>query len=351
TLLDYRQQARKQRQRAESYRSLRDQPAETRDGTRVTLHANIEFPTEIPAALELGAEGVGLYRTEYVYLANDTAPTEDEQYETYVKAIQALDGKPLTLRTIDLGADKMPAGIDTLLDRAERNPFLGCRSIRLCLQNLELFRTQLRAVLRAAAHGPIKIMFPLISNIMELRQARMILDDVREDLEDQGVPVPENIPVGMMIEVPSAAIQAHAFAKEADFFSIGTNDLIQYTVAVDRGNEHIASLYSAAHPAVISLIKEVVRVAKRSDTPVSLCGEMASLPEFTMLLLGLGLRNFSITPPAIPLTKQIIRSVSLQQCQRVARRVAGLDSQKDIANTLKEELRKAVPDAVQARTA
>ncbi|MEM6393200.1 MAG: phosphoenolpyruvate--protein phosphotransferase [Planctomycetota bacterium] len=351
TLLDYRQQARKQRQRAESYRSLRDQPAETRDGTRVTLHANIEFPTEIPPALELGAEGVGLYRTEYVYLASDTAPTEDDQYDTYLAAIKALDGKPLTLRTIDLGADKMPAGIDAILDRTERNPFLGCRSIRLCLQNLELFRTQLRAVLRAAAHGPIKIMFPLISNIMELRQARMILDDVREDLEDQGVPVPDNIPVGMMIEVPSAAIQAHAFAKEADFFSIGTNDLIQYTVAVDRGNEHIASLYSAAHPAVISLIKEVVRVAKRSDTPVSLCGEMASLPEFTMLLLGLGLRSFSITPPAIPLTKQIIRSVSLQQCQRVARRVAGLDSQKDIANTLKEELRKAVPDAVQARNA
>ncbi len=343
TLLDYRQQTQRQAQRAEEYRALADLPAVTKDDVAITLTANIEFPTEVAPALELGAQGVGLYRTEYVYLSQEAPPTEEQQVETYTQAIQALGGRTLTFRTIDLGADKLPAGLDRL-DLHERNPFLGCRSIRLCLQNLDLFRTQLRAILRASVHGPTRIMFPLICNVMELRQAKMVLSDVQEDLLEQGIECQTDLPVGMMIEVPSAALQARAFAKEVDFFSIGTNDLIQYTVAVDRGNEHIASLYSGAHPAVIHLIKETIRAGKRGGVDTSLCGEMASDPDFIMLLLGLGLRSLSVTPPALPSVKQVIRSVTLRQCQTVARKVASMDSQREVLNYLKQELAKALPE-------
>ena len=343
-LMEYRQEIRKRAKFTDSLGALKDKPAATKDGTAIELLANIEFPSEIPVAIENGAMGVGLYRTEFMYLASETEPDEEAQYETYVAAIKALDGRPMTVRTLDLGADKMPEGVHTFTPGAERNPFLGCRSIRLCLQNLPMFKTQLRAILRASVEGPVKIMFPLISNIMELRQARMILSDVMEDLEDQGIAYADNIPIGMMIEVPSAALQARTFAHEADFFSIGTNDLIQYTVAVDRSNERIANLYSAAHPALVTLVKEVIRAAQRGKVDVSLCGEMAGEPEYTMLLLGLGLRTFSMTPPAIPEIKQIIRTVSLDQCRRVARKVNGFDSEREVLNYLKDEVGKILPE-------
>ena len=321
-------------------------PAVTKDGVEINLQANIEFPSEIVSALQKGATGIGLYRTEFVYLAYDTEPSEEQQYEAYIEAVRMLSGKPLTIRTLDLGADKVRPG-HAGFDHVERNPFLGCRSIRLCLQNLPLFKTQLRAILRASAAGPISVMFPLISNVMELRQAKMILNDVMEDLDDEGVPYAHKIPVGIMVEVPSAALQANILASEVDFFSIGTNDLIQYTLAVDRGNERIASLYSAAHPAVIQLIREVVRVAKRTRTPVSLCGEMGGEPEYVMLLLGLGLTSLSITPPAIPEVKRIIRSVTINQCKRVARRVASFDADREVLNYLRDETRKVLPDALE----
>ncbi|MFK7787860.1 MAG: putative PEP-binding protein, partial [Phycisphaeraceae bacterium] len=275
--------------------------------------------------------------------------TEQQQYETYVEAIKSLDGKPLTIRTLDLGADKIAPGLMDLHDEAEPNPFLGCRSIRLCLQHLDLFRTQLRAILRASAEGPIRIMFPLICNIMELRQAKMVLSDVREDLEDQGLAVGE-VPIGMMIEVPSAAIQAAALAKEVDFFSIGTNDLIQYTVAVDRSNERIASLYTGAHPAVLELIKNVVRAANHAKIGVSLCGEMAGDPEFTLLLLGFGLRTLSITPPAIPGIKRVVRSVGIERCKRIARKASSFDNDREVLNYLREELNRITPGAVAGRS-
>jgi len=329
---------------------IRDLPAETKDGVRINLEANIEFPSEIGQALNNGANGIGLYRTEFLYLASKTEPTEEEQYQTYLEAIQNLDGKPLTVRTLDLGADKMDQSHSSGTDPSERNPFLGCRSIRLCLQNLPLFKTQLRAILRASTAGPVKIMFPLISNIMELRQSRMILGDVMEDLEEQDLPYRENIPVGIMVEVPSVAIQAKTFCQEVDFMSIGTNDLIQYTVAVDRGNERIASLYSGAHPAVISLIKSVVQAADKAKVDVSLCGEMASVPEYTMLLLGLGLRSLSITPPALPEVKQIIRAVSIDQCRRVARKASTFDSDREVANYLRDQLSKAIPGVFDGRS-
>ncbi len=329
---------------------IRDLPPETKDGTDINLQANIEFPNEIEQALNNGAKGIGLYRTEFLYLAATTEPTEEEQYQTYLEAINNLKGLPLTVRTLDLGADKMDKFHNTGTDASERNPFLGCRSIRLCLQNLPLFKVQLRAILRASTAGPVRIMFPLISNIMELRQSRMILGDVMEDLEEQGIPYRENIPVGIMVEVPSVAIQAKTFCQEVDFMSIGTNDLIQYTVAVDRGNERIASLYSGAHPAVILLIRDVIRAADKASVDISLCGEMASVPEYTMLLIGLGLRSMSITPPALPEIKQIIRAVSIDQCRRVARKAATFDSDREVANYLRDQLGKAMPGVFDGRS-
>jgi len=347
-LMEYRAEVRRLAAVEDTLSELREKPAITKDGTEIELLANIEFPTEIAAALERGAVGIGLYRTEFLFLASETAPTEDEQYEAYTQAIKALDGRKLTIRTLDLGADKIWSG-DTQTPM-ERNPFLGCRSIRLCLQNLELFKTQLRAILRASAEGPLQIMFPMISNIMELRQAKMILQDVREDLEEQGVAVRSDIPVGIMIEVPSAALRSASLMREVDFFSIGTNDLVQYTVAVDRGNERIASLYSSAHPAVLQLVRDVIRTANRAKFPVSLCGEMAGETDFVMLLLGLGLRQFSMTPPALPEVKKVIRSVTIEQCQKLARRAASFESDRQVMNFLRDELVKVIPEVLDGRS-
>ncbi|MEM1354651.1 MAG: phosphoenolpyruvate--protein phosphotransferase [Planctomycetota bacterium] len=349
-LLEYRQEARALREQTRELAKLKDQPAVTTDGTAVQLLANIEFTEEVPEALGFGAEGVGLYRTEFLFMGVERAPTEDEQFEAYAGALRGLKGRPLTIRTLDLGADKIAPGIADLDDMQEPNPFLGCRSIRLCLQNLDLFRTQMRAIVRASAEGPIRIMFPLISNVMELRQAKMILSDVREDLEDQGLEIKHRLEVGMMVEVPSAALQAHVFAKEADFFSIGTNDLIQYTVAVDRSNERIANLYSGAHPSVLALIKEVVRAGNRAKIGVSICGEMGAEPEFVMLLLGMGLRTFSITPPAIPEVKRLVRSVGIERCKRVARKAQSFDHDREVLNYLRDEMNKVMPAAVSGRS-
>lgn len=346
-LLEYRQYAERINKLGTSLDELRELPAKTVDGTEISLCCNIEFPQEIDAALAKGAVGVGLYRTEFLFLASETEPTQDEQYASYVDALERLGGLPLTIRTLDLGADKLVPGEYNMT--MESNPFLGCRSIRLCLQNLPLFKSQLRAILRASAKGPLRIMFPLISNIMELRQAKMILNDVMEDLDDENIPFDRKIPVGIMIEVPSAAIQAKTLAREVDFFSIGTNDLIQYTVAVDRGNERIASLYSSAHPAVIQLVKDVIRAANRAKIEVSLCGEMAGEPEYVMLLVGLGLRSLSITPPAVPEVKRVIRSVSIAQCQRLARKVGAMETDREVTNFVRDELRKVLPEIYRDR--
>lgn len=328
-------------------KGLQDLPARTLDGVDVNLLANIEFPEEIPAALARGAVGVGLYRTEFMFLSTETEPDEEQQFRSVMKALELMGNRPMTIRTIDLGADKFT---QKHFAAHERNPFLGCRSIRFCLQNLSLFKTHLRAILRASAFGKLRLMFPLITTVMELRQARMILNDVMEDLNEQDIAFDPTIKVGMMIEVPSAALMAQTFTSEVDFFSIGTNDLIQYTLAVDRGNEHVANLYSGANPAVIKLIKDVIRAADRSKIHVSCCGEMAGELEYVIMLLGMGLRNFSMTPPAIPEVKQLIRSVRISDCQKVARRVASYDSERQIINYLKEETRKIIPEAFDGRT-
>jgi phosphotransferase system enzyme I (PtsI) len=325
---------------------LVDLPAVTRDGVKIDLLGNIEFPDEVAVALTKGAEGVGLYRTEFLYLSQEVEPDESEQYDAFVKTIEMLDGRPLTIRTLDLGADKFT---QARIAEPERNPFLGCRSIRLCLQDLNMFKTHLRAILRASAHGKLKIMFPLVTSMMELRQARMILNDVMEDLDEQDIPFDRDLDVGMMIEVPSAALMAKVFTHEVDFFAIGTNDLIQYTLAVDRGNERVASLYSAAHPAVMMLIKDVIRAAKRRNVDVTCCGEMAGELEYIMLLLGMGLRKLSMTPQAIPEVKKIVRSVTMEQCERAARRAASYDSDRQVINYLRDETRKVIPEAFDGR--
>lgn len=314
--------------------------AETTDGEHISLLGNIEFPDEIPSVLENGGGGVGLYRTEFLYLTSGHEPTEEDHYVAYRTAIQHLEGRPLVIRTQDLGADKYT---QEQAEEPERNPFLGCRSIRYSLQNLDGFKTQLRAILRAATAGPVKIMFPLVSTVMEIRQAKMLLADVAEELDEDGIDRGRAVEVGMMVEVPSAALMARAFSSEVSFFSIGTNDLIQYTLAVDRGNERVANLYTGASPAVIQLIKNVIRAARRRDVDVSLCGEVAGEPLYTMLLLGLGLRTLSLVPNQIPVIKAVVRSVSIEHCERIARKVGTFDSERQVLNYLRDELRKIDP--------
>ena len=314
--------------------------AETSDGVEVSLLGNIEFPDEIPAVLENGGGGVGLYRTEFLYLTSGHEPTEEDHFLAYRTAIEHLEGRPLVIRTQDLGADKYT---QEQAEEPERNPFLGCRSIRYSLQNLDGFKTQLRAILRAATAGPVKIMFPLVSTVMEIRQAKMLLADVAEELDEEGIERGHEVEVGMMVEVPSAALMARAFSSEVSFFSIGTNDLIQYTLAVDRGNERVANLYTGASPAVIQLIKNVIRAARRRDVDVSLCGEVAGEPLYTMLLLGLGLRTLSLVPNQIPVIKAVVRSVTIEHCERIARKVGTFDSERQVLNYLRDELRKIDP--------
>ncbi len=333
-----------QQERFSVYRSMLRNTAllepVTKDGTRIQLLGNIEFPHEVESVFANGGEGVGLYRTEFLFLTSDHEPTEEEQFAAYKETVELLKGRPLTIRTLDLGADKYT---QNRASEPERNPFLGLRSIRYCLQHKALFKTQLRAILRASAFGPMKVMFPLVSTVMELRQARLILNDVAEELAEEGIRYDQNIPIGIMVETPSAALMANAFAKEVSFFSIGTNDLIQYTLAVDRGNERVAHLYSGASPAVLYLVKTVVRTARRSGIDCSLCGEVAGEAIYTMLLIGLGLRTLSLVPSQIPLIKRVIRSTTVENCEELARRVGSFDSERQVLNTLRDELRKVDP--------
>jgi len=322
---------------------LRDKPAVTQDGLQVSLLSNIEFPYEVQTSLEKGAEGIGLYRTEFLYLRSETEPTEDDHYEAYHSVAQTTGGRPVIIRTLDLGADKYT---QSQTHEPERNPFLGLRSIRYCLQNLPPFKVQLRAILRTSVEGDVRIMFPLISGLMELRQAKMALGDAMEDLEEMGMPFRRDIPVGIMVETPAAAVQIRELLRETDFISVGTNDLIQYTLAVDRGNERVASLYTASHPAVLRMLRDIVREANRANVPCSLCGEMAGEPMYTLFLLGLGLRQFSMAPNDIPEIKKIIRSTTMARAVRVARRALSFDTDRQVSNYLRDETRRIAPEAL-----
>lgn len=343
TLSEYRQRQAQVSTYREQLRTTADLQPVTLDGERIELLGNIEFPDEVESVLANGGEGVGLYRTEFLYLTSGHEPDEEAHFSAYTRAVELLQGRPLVIRTQDLGADKYT---QEQSEEPERNPFLGCRSIRYSLQNLGGFKTQLRAILRASVLGPVKIMFPLVSTVTELRQAKLILGDVSEELNEEGIEHDPSIEIGMMVETPSAALMARTFASEVSFFSIGTNDLIQYTLAVDRGNERVANLYSGASPAVLQLIKAIVRAARRREVSVSLCGEVAGEPIYTMLLLGLGLRTLSLVPSQIPVLKKVVRSVTIEQCERVARKVGTFDSERQVLNYLRDELKKIDPSSL-----
>lgn len=324
---------------------LRDLPAETKDGCKAALLGNIEFPQEAGHCIDRGATGVGLYRTEFLYVDKTEDPNESEQYEAYMNVLRALGpNRPVVIRTLDLGADKLFHRADLQLD--EKNPSLGLRSVRLCLRNLGLFKTQLRAILRASCHGDVRIMFPMISTIMELRQCKMILADVKEELEEERIDFNPKLPIGTMIEVPSAALMAEQMAKEVNFFSIGTNDLIQYTLAADRTNENVASLYSAGDPAVLRLIDQVIRASAKHNIEVCVCGEMSGDPIYTILLLGLGLRQLSMTPQNIPEIKKIIRSTTIEEAKQIAQEVMRFETARDVNNYLREQTRRILPEVV-----
>jgi phosphotransferase system enzyme I (PtsI) len=341
TLQQYNRYAQQMTQFVSQLNELRDLPAETRDGVHVQLLGNIEFPNEAEMVVAKGGQGIGLYRTEFLYLYGGQEPTEEDHYNAYAEAIRSLGKCPVVIRTMDLGADKLPhAGWHP----NETNPVLGLRSIRYCLQDLPLFKTQLRAILRASVLGDVRVMFPLITNLQELRQAKMILRDVMEDLDEYAVPYNAQMPVGIMIETPSSALTAGLLANESDFFSIGTNDLIQYTLAVDRANEHVSTLFSAAEPAVLRLIRSVVQDAHKAGIGLSICGEVASDPEFIMLLMGMGVRTLSLAPPMIPEVKKIIRSVTIEECNELARKIATMDSPRQIKNYLRDAATRILPE-------
>lgn len=327
-----------ERRRAKELQNL---PAVTTDGVRIEIFANIESPEEIPSALEHGAEGIGLYRTEFLFLAHSFQPAERDHYDAYTRAVRLLGKRRLIIRTLDLGADKVPTeGFER-----ESNPFLGTRAIRLCLQRPAMFRQQLRAILRSAGGGDVGLMIPMISSLAEVKAAREAVESVRAELEAEGQPSGRGMQFGIMIEVPSAAVTADLLAPHVDFFSVGTNDLIAYSIAVDRGNERVASLYQPGHPAILRLLKTIIETGSKHGKGVSVCGEMSSDINFTLLLLGLGLRNLSVVPPMIPELKKLIRSVSMADAQAVAARALTFDDSAAVMDYLRGETRKALPES------
>ena len=326
-LRTYRARADRQDARAQRLAAMRDAPAETRDGVRVHLAANVELMEEIPVAVDLGAESIGLFRTEFLYLERPDLPSEDEQYAHAVAALKSAAGRTITFRTLDLGGDKMPAAVRI---PSGQNPSLGLRSIRYSLHQPELFRTQLRALYRAAATGPLEIMFPLISGVAELRTAKAICQDVCASLKREGMLHDPEVPLGVMAETPSAAFIADLLAEESAFLSIGTNDLIQYSLAADRENEHVGYLYHPLHPAIMRALQLIVAGAAKHDRPVAMCGDMAGDPTLVLVLLGLGLRNLSMAPRQIPLVKSIVRACTLADAERLARSALGLRTESEV---------------------
>ncbi len=337
TVLEYRELRRREAASSAALLSLRDLPAETTDKARIELMANIDHVDEIGGALDHGAEGVGLYRTEYLFMTAAQMPDEESHYASACAVLDALTGRCATFRTFDLGADKLASLIRS---SGEANPALGLRSIRLCLTEAvrPLFKAQLRGLLRASPRGPMRIMFPMISGLGELRQARAVYDEAAAELESEGMSIGSDIQVGVMIEMPSAAVVADLIAPEVDFFSIGTNDLIQYTLAVDRVNEHVSYLYEPLHPALLRLIKTVVDAAKRHGIAVAVCGEMAGDPVVAPVLLGLGLEELSMNAVSIPEVKSVVRSCSAQQLRALVDQVLQMATAAEIRGAVEELL-------------
>ncbi|HVV81677.1 MAG TPA: phosphoenolpyruvate--protein phosphotransferase [Kofleriaceae bacterium] len=339
TVAEFRDEQRRQMAVEQALLGNRDLPAKTKDGTEVALFANIDGPEEIDDAIEHGAVGIGLTRTEFLFMVGDRIPDEETHYRSAVDALERMRGKPVTIRTFDLGADKLAGFLEEArLD--EVNPALGLRSTRLCLHELGrgLFRAQLRGLLRASVHGPLRLMFPMISGVGELRAARRVLDEVKGELRTEGVPFDEQIRVGIMIEMPSAAMCADLLAPEVDFFSIGTNDLIQYTMAVDRVNELVSYLYEPLHPAILRLVQTVTRAADAAGISASVCGEMAGDPVVAPVLVGLGLVELSMSAVAIPEVKAVLRATSRAELSELSDRLLKLPTASDIREAVTEYL-------------
>ena len=313
--------------------NLNNLPSETQDGKKIQLKANIEIAEELESVHAYNAEGIGLFRSEFLVMQAGQEKDEERQFLVYKKILEGMDGFPVTIRTLDVGGDKL---INEIAQKEEKNPLLGWRAIRFCLERTDVFKVQLRALLRASVYGQLRIMFPMISGVEELEKANEVLEEVKTELKGKGIAFADHIPVGCMIEVPSAALTSDILARKADFFSIGTNDLIQYTIAVDRGNEKITSMYEPFHPAVLRLIKMVVENGHKVGIPVGMCGEMAGDPVATVILLGLGLDELSMSAFSLPEIKRIIRSATILEAEEFVGALSDMRSFKDIDRYVRE---------------
>ncbi len=347
TFFEYGQLVRKQVTLEEKLRETRDKPAVTLDGVQVMLSANIEQPADAEAVALSGAEGVGLFRTEYLFINRDTLPNEEEQLQAYRQVAAALKPHPVVIRTLDLGGDKF---LSHLHLPQEMNPFLGWRAIRFCLQEKDIFRAQLRAILRASAEGNVKMMYPMVSCLREVEEARALVEEYKQELRRENLPFDENLEIGVMVEIPSAALAAGALARRVKFFSIGTNDLIQYSLAVDRLNEKIAHLYEPTHPAILRLIQMTVESARQQGIWVGVCGEMASDPALAPLLLGLGVDELSVAPPNVPRIKYLIRRMKLSEAQELAQFALQCESGSEIQARCEAYARKVASSLFENRS-
>jgi len=325
----------------------RDLAATTKDGVTLQLLANIELVEEMGDALKFGAEGIGLYRSEFLFISKSPGlPNEEEHFEAYCRLAREMAPHPTVIRTFDLGGKKLARDV---IGTKEDNPVLGLRGLRLCMKHRDLFRTQLRAILRASAFGDIKIMFPLVSSVQELRQAKALLRELKAELDKEGKKYDPDVEVGIMIEVPAAAIIADILAEEADFFAIGTNDLIQYSLAIDRGNENVSYLYEPLHPALLRLLKFIIESGKKAGIPVSMCGEMASDPLYAVVLVGLGLERFSMNPSNIPVVKNVIRSLRYKDCKKIVEAAMEKRTAQEIEEYMIESVALKLPEGLVTR--
>ncbi|MFW5737352.1 MAG: phosphoenolpyruvate--protein phosphotransferase [Spirochaetota bacterium] len=332
TLARYRAESKEWHKHEVQLMRLHDLPAETQDGKLIELKANIEVPDEVDSVQNHGGDGIGLYRSEFLFLGRRLLPSEEEQYQAYKHVLEALPDKPVTIRTLDVGGDKVAPQLE---DMDEQNPILGWRAIRFCLSNPDIFRTQIRALLRSSVHGNLNVMFPMISGLEELQQALDFVSEVRDELKREGHDIRLETPIGIMIEVPSAAMVSDILARKSHFFSVGTNDLIQYTIAVDRGNERIAYLYEPFHPGVLRMLRLVVDNGHASGIPVAMCGEMAADPLATLLLVGLGFDELSMSSGSIPEVKRIIRALSVREAEEVVGEAMEMNSFKEVDRYLR----------------
>jgi len=341
TLGEYRSRQLRFEQREQELFKLRDLPAETLDGTRISLKGNIELPEDMHALREHGGDGIGLFRSEFLYMRREAAPSEDEQVQAYREVLEALNPLPVTIRTLDLGGDKFVQDID-LSDEA--NPALGLRGIRFSLKEIRLFKAQLRAILRASTAGSARIMFPMITGVGELRLCKELLGQVCDELRHDGIAFAEQIPVGIMIETPSSALIPDLLAREVDFFSVGTNDLIQYCLAVDRGNEHVADLYNPLHPAILRALKRVCNAAHAAGIEVGMCGEMASEPLYSLVLAGLGFHDLSMNAFAIPRVKRVMRQIRVSEGVELVDQLMQMSTAAEISHLIEKDMQERFPE-------